>query len=100
MTATADTFEDRLLDALLDRFDALAYQPMAGHRAGAASGLDSTLHRSADRPACRCRGSVAKPRPAEYVAAGQTPRIIDSGSRTNRLDRAAHLSHTSPDLGG
>ena len=29
MTPTADTFEDRLLDALLDRFDSLAYQPPA-----------------------------------------------------------------------
>jgi hypothetical protein len=27
MTATADTYEDRLLDALLDRFDTLAFQP-------------------------------------------------------------------------
>lgn len=29
MTPTADTFEDRLLDALLDRFDSLASQPPA-----------------------------------------------------------------------
>ncbi len=29
MTATADTYEDRLLDALLDRFDTLAVQPPA-----------------------------------------------------------------------
>ncbi len=29
MTATADTFEDRLLDALLDRFDTLTFQPPA-----------------------------------------------------------------------
>ncbi len=29
MTPTADTFEDRLLDALLDRFDSVGYQPPA-----------------------------------------------------------------------
>ena len=29
MTPTADTFEDRLLDALLDRFDSLGYQAPA-----------------------------------------------------------------------
>lgn len=31
MTGTTETFEDRLLDALLDRFDNLASQPRAGN---------------------------------------------------------------------